>query len=112
MAEYPHINFDKENEDRLKYIDAISTQAPAGRRILKECLDIAELLINKNKSYGSSYSNPINIFSKSDPKEQLYIRIDDKLNRIKNAQGFAGDNDIDDLIGYLVLLKIAKSKSS
>lgn len=105
MAEYPHINFDKENEDRLKYIDAISTQAPAGRRILKECLDIAELLINKNKSYGSSYSNPINIFSKADPKEQLYIRIDDKLNRIKKGNEYASEDTILDLIGYLVLLR-------
>ena len=105
MAEYPHINFDKEYEDRLKYIDAISTQAPAGRRILKECLDIAELLINKNKSYGSSYSSPINIFSKANPKEQLYIRIDDKLNRIKKGNEYATEDTILDLIGYLVLLR-------
>ena len=108
MAEYPHINFDKENEDRLKYIDAISTQAPAGRKILEECLNIAELLINKNKSYGSSYSHPINIFSKSDPKEQLYIRIDDKLNRIKKGNEYASEDTILDLIGYLVLLRTLK----
>ena len=108
MAEYPHINFDKENEDRLKYIDALSTQAPAGRRILNECLNIAELLINKNKSYGSSYSHPINIFSKADPKEQLYIRIDDKLNRIKKGNEYAAEDTILDLVGYLVLLRTLK----
>ena len=27
---------------------------------------------------------------------------------VKNNQGYAGDNDIDDLIGYLILYKIAK----
>ena len=105
MAEYPHIDFDKELEDRTNYIRAISTQAPAGRKILNECLDIAELLINKNKSYGSSYSHPINIFSKAKPEEQLYIRIDDKLNRIKKGTEYATEDTILDLIGYLVLLR-------
>jgi hypothetical protein len=32
--------------------------------------------------------------------EQLNVRIDDKLNRIKNKKLYAGDNDEDDLIGY------------
>jgi len=108
MAEYPHIDFDKELDDRLKYIKDISSQAQAGRKILEECLDIAELLINKNKSYGSSYSNPINIFSKTDPKEQLYIRIDDKLNRIKKGTEYASEDTILDLIGYLILLRTLK----
>ena len=108
MAEYPHIDFEKELEDRMKYIKDISTQATSGRKILEECLDIAELLINKNKSYGSSYSHPINIFSKSDPKEQLYIRIDDKLNRIKKGSEYAAEDTILDLIGYLVLLRTLK----
>lgn len=108
MAEYPHIDFDKELDDRLKYIKDISSQAQAGRKILEECLDIAELLINKNKSYGSSYSNPINIFSKTNPKEQLYIRIDDKLNRIKKGTEYASEDTILDLIGYLILLRTLK----
>ena len=49
---------------------------------------------------------------KVSPEElsQFKVRIDDKLNRVKNNQGFAGDNDIDDLIGYLILLKIAIDK--
>ena len=83
MAEYITPDFEKQLENRMKFIKDISTQAPAGRKILDECLNIAELLINKNKSYGSSYSHPINIFSKADPKEQLYIRIDDKKYRGK-----------------------------
>ena len=67
------------------------------------------MLIDKNISYGDSALNPIRIFSTTDATEQLKVRIDDKLNRVKNNQGFAGDNDIDDLIGYLILYKIAKS---
>ena len=105
MAEYPRIDLDKQLEDRANYLRAISTQAPAGRKILEECLNIAELLINKNKSYGSSYSHPINIFSKANPKEQLYIRIDDKLNRIKKGTEYAAEDTILDLVGYLVLLR-------
>ena len=105
MAEYPHMNLEKQLEDRMKFIRDISTQAPAGRKILDECLDIAELLIKKNNSYGSSYSHPINIFSKSDPREQIHIRIDDKLNRIKKGSEYPSEDTILDLIGYLVLLR-------
>ena len=46
------------------------------------------------------------IFSKADPKEQIMVRLDDKLSRIKNAESFPGDNDIEDMIGYLVLYKL------
>ena len=35
-------------------------------------------------------------------------KIDDKLSRFFKGKEFPGDNDIDDLIGYLVLLKVAK----
>lgn len=72
---------------------------------------VADLLISKNKSYGDSALHPTRIFSKSDSVEQLLVRIDDKLSRIKNGQSWPGDNDIDDLIGYLILLKIAKERN-
>lgn len=88
-----------------------SMDAPSGKKIFDACHEVAQMLIEKNVSYGDSALNPIRLFSGADSQEQLKVRIDDKLNRIKNAQGFAGDNDIDDLIGYLVLLKIAKLKS-
>ena len=88
-----------------------SRGAPAGGKIWKACHEIAHMLIEKNISYGNSALDPIRIFSTADSTEQLKVRIDDKLNRVKNNQGFAGDNDIDDLIGYLVLYKIAKAKS-
>lgn len=105
MAEYKFPDFDKQLEDKMKIVRDMSTQAAAGRKILDECLDIAKLLITKNTSYGNSYSNPINIFSKSNPKEQLYIRIDDKLNRIHKGKEYASEDTILDLIGYLVLLR-------
>ena len=91
------------------YLNAIG--APAGHVIWSTCHEIAQMLIEKNISYGNSALEPARIFSTADSTEQLKVRIDDKLNRVKNNQGYAGDNDIDDLIGYLVLYKIAKAKS-
>lgn len=89
-----------------------SVSAPSGNKIFNACHEIARLLIDKNISYGDSALSPNRIFAQSDNVEQLKVRIDDKLNRVKNNQGFAGDNDIDDLIGYLILYKIAKAKSN
>jgi hypothetical protein len=77
-------------------------------RISKE---VSDLLVAKNKSYGDSALNPTRVFSKADAVEQLLVRIDDKLSRIKNGHDWPGDNDIDDLIGYLILLKIAKERN-
>ena len=86
-------------------------QAPSGEEISSACNQIKWLLLKKNIAYGNSALNPIRIFAKSDTVEQLYVRIDDKLNRLKNGKEFIGDNDIDDLLGYLVLLKIATKSS-
>ncbi len=70
-------------------------------------LEIRELLINKNIKYGNSALEPLGVFSKLSAKEGLLIRIDDKLKRIKNGSLENDDEDvINDLIGYLVLLKI------
>jgi hypothetical protein len=73
------------------------------------CDDIKELLIHKNRKYGNSALEPNRIFSKCSATEQLLVRIDDKLNRIMKGAGLlATDEDVvNDLIGYLVLLKIS-----
>jgi hypothetical protein len=70
-------------------------------------LEIRELLINKNIKYGNSALEPLGVFSQLSAKQGLLIRIDDKLKRIKNGSLEKDDEDvINDLIGYLVLLKI------
>lgn len=66
------------------------------------------LLIEKNRKYGDSALNPARIFSKASNIEQLKVRLDDKLSRIKNAQDDEDEDVIADLIGYLVLLTIAR----
>ena len=73
--------------------------------------EVRDLLISKNRSYGDSALHPTRIFSNTDNVEQLLVRIDDKLSRIQNGHEWPGDNEIDDLLGYLILLKIAKERS-
>ena len=68
---------------------------------------IEEMLLSKNEKYGNSALDPVRIFSKADPAEQIKVRIDDKLSRIYTASDLEDEDVVDDLIGYLVLLKIA-----
>jgi hypothetical protein len=75
--------------------------------------EVTDLLVEKNKAYGNSALEPANIFANGSAVENLCSRIDDKLMRIKNK----GINDqtedtIKDLIGYLILLKIALHEST
>jgi hypothetical protein len=73
--------------------------------------EITEMLIAKNQKYGNSAIEPLGIFSDLSPEEGLKVRIDDKLKRIKNGSLDKDDEDvINDLIGYLVLLKILHRK--
>ena len=78
-------------------------------KIAQVCDEVKTLLLEKNAKYGDSALNPSRIFSKASTVEQLLVRIDDKLNRIQKGAGLlASDEDVvQDLIGYLILLKIA-----
>jgi hypothetical protein len=79
---------------------------PAGA-IAAVCDEIKEMLLAKNRAYGNSALAPLRIFSRADPIEQLSVRIDDKLSRIARGSEFAGDDTELDLIGYLVLRRVA-----
>ena len=74
-------------------------------------IEIKDLLISKNLKYGNSALEPLGVFSKLSAEEGLLVRIDDKLKRIKNGSLDRDDEDvINDLIGYLVLLKIHSNR--
>ena len=77
--------------------------------IKKVCEDVKELLCYKNQKYGNSALCPSRIFSKASVIEQLLVRIDDKINRIQKGAGLLAEDEdvVMDLIGYLILLKIA-----
>jgi len=75
--------------------------------------DIKVMLIAKNEKYGNSALEPLGVFSNLSPKEGIMVRIDDKLKRIKNGSLDKDDEDVlNDLIGYLVLLKIQANQES
>lgn len=74
--------------------------------ITAECDAIEDMLFSKNQAYGNSALDPLRIFSKASTREQILVRIDDKLSRI--VRGSSVDEDVVlDLIGYLVLLRVA-----
>ncbi len=76
------------------------------------CNEIRDLLLAKNKAYGDSALQPDNIFSKLDSAQAICARIDDKLSRIKNVGlDDKTEDTLDDLIGYLILLKISRERS-
>lgn len=78
-----------------------------------KCNEIKRLLIAKNESYGDSATNPVRIFSRCSPDEQLRVRIDDKLSRIARGSANAITEDtVLDLIGYLVLLLVQRDAES
>jgi len=69
------------------------------------------LLLEKNKRYGDSALKPVNVFSKDNASNGICIRLDDKLNRIKNAKTIR-KNDAADIMGYLVLLCVSNGWTS
>ena len=76
------------------------------RNIIKE---IEDLLLEKNRKYGNSALEPVRVFSKADSVEQIKVRIDDKLSRVKSAQLDEDEEVLNDLIGYLILYRVALS---
>ena len=81
--------------------------------IIWTCNEIRDLLVSKNEAYGDSALEPNNIFSKLDNAQGICARIDDKLSRIKNVGlDDKTEDTLDDLIGYLILLKIARSNTA
>jgi hypothetical protein len=73
-----------------------------------ECEELRIMLMEKNQKYGDSAINPIRFFSKANSVEQIKVRIDDKLNRLVNQQDNEDEDVIKDLLGYLVLYRVAK----
>lgn len=79
--------------------------------IAAECDALKALLLAKNDGYGDSALNPVRIFSRADSVEQILVRIDDKLSRIARGDpNFDSEDTTQDLLGYLVLLRIARRR--
>lgn len=72
-----------------------------------ELAEVRAFLLAKNRAYGDSAFNPIRVFARSDAVEQLRVRIDDKISRMVRGHD-AGEDTAKDLLGYLILLRIAE----
>ena len=83
----------------------------AAEQIASECDAIKAMLLAKNEAYGNSALDPMRVFSRAATEEQILVRIDDKISRI--ARGGSADEDVVlDLIGYLVLLRVARKSAA
>lgn len=91
----------------LRGQEEVATFATKVHSILSE---LGELLIEKNKAYGNAALDPIRVFSSADSAEQIRVRIDDKLSRLKRGNNYGDEDTLKDLMGYLVLLQIAEGE--
>ena len=67
-----------------------------------------EFLLEKNKRYGDSALNPIQVFSEESAEDPISTRLAAKPRRIKNSDELR-KNDVCDLFGYTALLMISKN---
>jgi len=88
-------------------MSSVSGGWAVAKMIEEECDELKTLLLAKNEAYGNSALEPVRVFSKASAKEQLLVRIDDKLSRIAKGKA-AGEDVTKDLLGYLILLRIAE----
>jgi hypothetical protein len=86
------------------------TPVTSAEVITDECDKIRDMLLAKNAAYGDSAMSPMRIFSKANAEEQILVRIDDKLSRLARGSE-AGEDTVLDLIGYLVLLRVARRRA-
>lgn len=87
----------------------VSPRGPVADRIAATCDRIKAMLLEKNRRYGNSALDPLRAFSRADPVEQLKVRIDDKLSRIARGATDDDEDTVLDLVGYLVLLLVARA---
>lgn len=106
MYEEGYMEGDRVREAMSDFNFVVKT--PTQRLILRICQSVCQMLLHKNIKYGDSALHPINIFSKLEAGNSICQRLDDKISRIKNSSELS-ENDVADLIGYLILLCASKT---
>lgn len=82
-------------------------ETPVRAAIIAECEALKAMLLAKNAAYGNSAIDPVRVFSKASPEEQIRVRLDDKLSRLARGQD-AGEDTMLDLCGYIILLRVLR----
>jgi len=99
-------------EEWLRSVQRTNGPSETEKDITEVCDEIRDMLIKKNRSYGDSALKPVRIFSKADAEAGLMVRIDDKLSRIQSGNGDFGEDTLLDLLGYFILLRIARKRKA
>lgn len=96
LKEIPKVK-DQFTPDQSKELDRVFAPVSDFEKITS---GICKVLTEKDKRYGSSALNPLNVFN---GKTRVGQRADDKVARIANSPELR-KNDVCDLIGYLILM--------
>lgn len=109
--DYKNVKIHEGTKPQITEINRSTNLTDTQNKIKNLCDKVSEILIYKNKMYGNSILEPKQIFYKGGHIDNILMRLDDKIGRIANTTG--GNpirvNDIVDIIGYLILLLIAKN---
>lgn len=95
------------SHDALKAFEPTKAESKTAQRIRAKCNELADMLVAKNNAYGDSALHPTGIFAHGCASDLIRVRIDDKLNRIKNHPEAFGEDPVWDMLGYLILLSLA-----
>lgn len=87
---------------------ALDGEDPDQHAIAVVGLDVVAMLLEKNRAYGNSATQPIRVFSQLSAIEGIHIRMDDKLSRIRNGAAVADEDPIYDLAGYCILELVSR----
>jgi hypothetical protein len=87
-----------------------AADAPSGIDIVREVLSVLETLIEKNAQYGDSALEPIGIMHGGSALDAIDVRIDDKLSRLKRGVDDDPEDVLLDLVGYIILRRIAQRR--
>lgn len=77
--------------------------------IAQVCQEMIIFLQGKNVSYDGSFVKDVVYGGTTIPAIQtINVRITDKIRRLQSGGSYVGDNDEEDLLGYLILKKVLK----
>jgi len=100
----------KSQERQINYTSQVTSETYSQEPTVEDindlikdtCDDIKSLLVAKNTSYAAALFFPINQFSSLSAMQTCDVLIDNKLSRLKNGKKYKDENDVRDLIGYLI----------
>lgn len=93
--------------DKVQQVAQQTLLANTQAAIAEECDAVKALLLKKNQAYGNSAIDPLRVFSKASPEEQIRVRLDDKPSRLSRGEA-AGEDVLLDIMGYIVLLRVSR----